>query len=101
MPSRERRDRKKQKRAVEATLGDGEREGEDEGRDRLVRKGKVYEGEGEEEEEKEVEPETSIRPGQQESQDEFPSAERRRPMVTSECFRVTSAEPRLSGSPDG
>ncbi len=99
MPSRERRDRKKQKRAVEATLGDGEREGEDEGRDRLVRKGKVYEGEGEEE--TEVETDTSICPGQQESQDEFPSAERRRPMVTSECFRGTRAEPGLSGSPDG
>lgn len=98
MPSRESRDRKKQKRAVEATLGDGERGGEDEGRDRLVRKGKVYEGEGEEE--KEVEPEASICPGQQQSQDEFPSAERRRPMVTSECFRVTSTEPRLSGSPN-
>lgn len=68
MPSRERRDRKKQKRAVEATPGDGEREGEDEGRERLVTKGKVYEGDGEEE--REVEPETSISPRRQESQDE-------------------------------
>lgn len=68
IPNRERRDRKKQKRAVEATLGDGEREGDDEGKERLVKKGKVYEGEGEEK--REVEPGISICPGEQESQNE-------------------------------
>lgn len=41
MPSRERSERKKQKSAVEATLGDGESEGEEEGLEMLGRKGKV------------------------------------------------------------
>lgn len=31
MPSKERRERREQKRAVDARLGDGEREGEEEG----------------------------------------------------------------------
>lgn len=39
MPSRERRERKEQKRAVDAKLGDGETEGEVEGAETL---GKVY-----------------------------------------------------------
>lgn len=35
MPSRDRRERKEQKRAVEAKLGDGEMEGGEEGTERL------------------------------------------------------------------
>lgn len=51
MPSKERRERREQKRAVDARLGDGEREGEEEGTETF---GKVYgEGGGKE-------PETSI-----------------------------------------
>lgn len=46
MPSRDRRDRREQNRAVEARLGDGEMEGEEEGTEELGMKGKVY-GEGE------------------------------------------------------
>lgn len=38
MPSSERSERKKQKRAVEATLGDGDSEGEKEGVEILGRK---------------------------------------------------------------
>ena len=41
IPSRERSDRKEQKRAVEARLGDGEMDGEGDGRETLVMKGKV------------------------------------------------------------
>lgn len=45
MPSKEMRERNKQKRAVDARLGDGEMEGEEEGTDTLGIMGKVY-GEG-------------------------------------------------------
>lgn len=45
MPSRERRERRAQKRAVDAKLGDGEIEGEEEGTEKLGIIGKVY-GEG-------------------------------------------------------
>lgn len=41
MPIKERRERREQKRAVEATLGDGEREGEGEGTEILGIIGKV------------------------------------------------------------
>lgn len=41
IPNRDRSDRKRQKRAVDATLGDGEREGEEEGREKLLRMGNV------------------------------------------------------------
>lgn len=42
MPSRESRERREQKRAVEARLGDGEMEGEEEGAEKLGIMGKVY-----------------------------------------------------------
>lgn len=45
MPRRESRDRREQNRAVEARLGDGEMDGEEEGTEALRRKAKVY-GEG-------------------------------------------------------
>lgn len=45
MPSKERRERSEQKRAVDARLGDGEREGEEEGTEKLGIIAKVY-GEG-------------------------------------------------------
>ncbi|KAA8591675.1 hypothetical protein FQN60_017049 [Etheostoma spectabile] len=45
MPSKERRERREQKRAVDARLGDGEMEGEEEGTEKLGIIGKVY-GEG-------------------------------------------------------
>lgn len=45
MPSKERRERSEQKRAVDARLGDGEMEGEEEGTETLGMIGKVY-GEG-------------------------------------------------------
>ena len=45
MPSKERRERREQKRAVDARLGDGEREGDGDGIEPLGVMGKVY-GEG-------------------------------------------------------
>lgn len=45
MPSKERSERREQKRAVDARLGDGEMEGEEEGTEKLGRIGRVY-GEG-------------------------------------------------------
>jgi hypothetical protein len=47
MPRRARRDRREQKRAVEARLGEGEMYGEVEGKEELGMKGEVYNGEGE------------------------------------------------------
>lgn len=41
MPSKERRERKEQKRTVDAKLGDGEMEGEEEGTEKLEIKGEV------------------------------------------------------------
>lgn len=41
IPNRDRSDRKRQKRAVDATLGDGEREGGEEGKEILWRTGNV------------------------------------------------------------
>ncbi len=41
MPSKERRERREQKRAVDARLGDGEMEGEEEGTEKLGIIGKV------------------------------------------------------------
>lgn len=49
MPSRERSERREQKRAVEAKLGDGEMEGEEEGTGRFWMAVKVYRAVGAEE----------------------------------------------------
>lgn len=46
MPSRERRERSEQNRAVEAKLGDGEMEGEEDGTEKLGIIGEVYGGGG-------------------------------------------------------